>query len=198
MNSEFWDERYSEDNYVYGTEPNEFFAKQIDNLRPGKILMLGEGEGRNAVYAASKGWKVDAVDFSGKAREKALALAEEKGVSINYTLSKLEEFRPQDSYDAVGIIYIHLSKDVNKIVHKTASDALKTGGRILMQVYDKEQLGRSTGGPQNYDALFSVEEIENNFAGMIPEILMKKIIHVNEGKYHSGEAAVIDGVGIKP
>ena len=198
MKSEFWDDRYSGDDYVYGTEPNEFFAKQIDNMKPGKILMLGEGEGRNAVYAASKGWKVDAVDFSGKAREKALALAEEKGVSINYKLSKLEEFTPEDHYDAVGIIFVHLSKEVNKIVHKTATDALKSGGRILMQVYDKEQLGQTTGGPQNYDALFSIKEIEENFAGLIPEILIKRIIHVNEGKYHSGEAAVINFVGIKP
>ena len=54
----FWDERYSIKDYVYGTSPNQFFKEQIEKLEAGKILMLGEGEGRNAVYASRKGWSV--------------------------------------------------------------------------------------------------------------------------------------------
>ena len=72
----FWDERYSIKDYVYGTKPNHFFEEQIQKLKPGKILMLGEGEGRNAVFAAKLGWQVDAVDSSSVSKEKALKLAE--------------------------------------------------------------------------------------------------------------------------
>ena len=83
----FWDERYSSIEFVYGTEPNIFFKDELDKLNTGNILLPGEGEGRNAVYAAVKGWNVDAVDFSIIAKEKALNLAEENSVSINYEIT---------------------------------------------------------------------------------------------------------------
>jgi 2-polyprenyl-3-methyl-5-hydroxy-6-metoxy-1,4-benzoquinol methylase len=80
----FWDERYSTTEFIYGSEPNSFFKSELEKLASGKILLLGEGEGRNAVYTALNGWTVDAVDFSLKAKEKALQLAEENKVHINY------------------------------------------------------------------------------------------------------------------
>ncbi|MGE5499295.1 MAG: hypothetical protein ACM3Q2_14530, partial [Syntrophothermus sp.] len=60
---EQWNERFSKEGYAYGSEPNEFFKQEINKLAPGNILMIAEGEGRNGVYAAGLGWKVDAVDF---------------------------------------------------------------------------------------------------------------------------------------
>lgn len=45
---------------AYGTEPNAFFKAQLDQLTPGRLLLPAEGEGRNAVYAAKKGWEVAA------------------------------------------------------------------------------------------------------------------------------------------
>ena len=62
---EFWDSRYKSEDYAYGKEPNVFFADQIGNIPPGKLLLPCEGEGRNAVFAAALGWEVDAVDFTG-------------------------------------------------------------------------------------------------------------------------------------
>ena len=63
MNS-FWNERYSTNEYAYGTEPNEFFKSVLSKLEVGKLLLPGEGEGRNAVYAAKQGWHVTAFDTS--------------------------------------------------------------------------------------------------------------------------------------
>src|ERR1039457_7358000 len=79
-----WDERFSSEEYVYGTDPNVFLKEQLAKLSPGRLLMLGEGEGRNAVYAAKMNWQVDAVDFSDQARLKALKLAAKDNVKINY------------------------------------------------------------------------------------------------------------------
>jgi hypothetical protein len=56
----FWDERYADEEYVYGTTPNQYFKQELEKLTPGKILLPGEGEGRNAVFAATQGWKVTA------------------------------------------------------------------------------------------------------------------------------------------
>lgn len=67
-----WDKRYAGDEYVYGIHPNIFFKEKIKGIKPGKILLPAEGEGRNAVYAAALGWNVSAFDFSDKARDKAI------------------------------------------------------------------------------------------------------------------------------
>jgi hypothetical protein len=75
-----WNERYGADEYVYGKEPNGFLKEFIDNHPPGKILLPAEGEGRNAVYAASKGWEVTAFDFSEEGKKKALKLALKKPI----------------------------------------------------------------------------------------------------------------------
>ena len=64
---EFWNARYNTESYAYGKNPNQYFKDQIGLLPPGKILLAAEGEGRNAVYAASLGWDVFAYDFSEKA-----------------------------------------------------------------------------------------------------------------------------------
>ena len=196
--NEFWNTRYSQEEYVYGTNPNIFFKEQIDKLEPGRLLMLGEGEGRNAVYAAKRGWHVDAVDFSEEAKKKALLLAEKNSISINYTLSSFEDYIFQKSfYDAVGLIFIHLNRDLSKRVHAKCIDALKSGGKIILEAFEKEQLEYKSGGPQNPDLLYTVEDIQTNFKVLKTEHLIKQIVNINEGSYHSGEAVVIKYTGIK-
>ena len=81
--SNFWDERYSSEEYVYGTEPNQFFKEQIDKITvPGKLLLPGEGEGRNAIYAARSGWQVDVFDQSRTAKETITTVKNQSGVSL--------------------------------------------------------------------------------------------------------------------
>lgn len=50
--SDFWDNRYSVNEYVYGEQPNSYLKKQLVTHPVGSILFVGEGEGRNGVYAA--------------------------------------------------------------------------------------------------------------------------------------------------
>ena len=86
---DFWNDRYGRAEYAYGKEPNVFFKEQLDQLQPGKILLPAEGEGRNAVYAAEKGWQASAYDWSENAYKKAMQLAEEKKVNIDYQICSL-------------------------------------------------------------------------------------------------------------
>ncbi|HSL87766.1 MAG TPA: hypothetical protein VK870_00530, partial [Ignavibacteriaceae bacterium] len=83
FNNNFWDERYSAEEYVYGKDPNEFFEEHLSKLNPGRLLLPGEGEGRNAIFAAKLGWQVDANDQSIVAKSKAEKLAHAYGVNIN-------------------------------------------------------------------------------------------------------------------
>jgi len=196
--NEFWNERFSTDKYIYGKNPNKFFKEQIDQLKPGRLLLLGEGEGRNSVYAAIKGWEVDAVDFSQTAKEKALRLAKKNNVNINYAISNLADFTPRENcYDAIGLIFIHLKPGSRKIVHKRIVNSLKNTGLIILEAFEKEQLGKSSGGPQDEEMLYSKEELEYDFKALKIHLLKKETVLLDEGDKHKGDASVIKFVGEK-
>ncbi|MGD8305245.1 MAG: class I SAM-dependent methyltransferase [Ignavibacteria bacterium] len=196
--NEFWNDRYSSNDFVYGAEPNVFFKDKLDKINPGKLLLLGEGEGRNAVYAARNGWNVGAVDFSDIAKDKALKFADDYSVEINYEVSDLATYNPRiNYYDAVGIIFLHLNPRIRESVHSRIVAALKPGGTLILEVYDKEQLGKSSGGPQNIDMLYSKEELLSDFKKMKIQELEKKLIMLNESKHHKGKAAVVRLIAIK-
>ena len=189
---DFWDKKFSPKNFIYGTKPNIYFRESLIKLNPGRILMLGEGEGRNAVFAAIKNWQVDAIDFSRIAKEKALNLAKGNSVKINYTLSNLEDYNFNPSkYDVVGNIFLHLHPTIRKIVHPGIISTLKKNGYLILEVFEKDQLGRSTGGPQNFDMLYSVEELKKDFESMNIILLEKKEVVLDEGDHHKGEAMVV-------
>jgi hypothetical protein len=121
LTKNFWNERYSEKEYVYGEEPNVFFAEQVKNIKPGKIILPCEGEGRNAVYAASLGWEVNAFDSSEAGKIKALQLAAVKGVSINYTVYDANTITyAENSVDIVAFIYAHFPATIRKQIHQKA------------------------------------------------------------------------------
>ncbi|MCX6150783.1 MAG: class I SAM-dependent methyltransferase [Ignavibacteriales bacterium] len=194
----FWNERYSTEEFVYGKEPNEFFKQEIEKLNPGNLLLIGEGEGRNAVYAAKLGWQVDAVDFSESAKRKALILAKENDVVLNYNVQNLIDFVPVENYyDAVGIIYLHLEEELRKAVHKKIFKALKKDGALILEVFEKEQIKYSSGGPKDVALLYSLEDIVVDFIDLDFKKLSKESLNINEGKHHLGKAAVIRFVGIK-
>jgi SAM-dependent methyltransferase len=197
--SKFWDERYSFEEYVYGTEPNKFFKEQIDNIHfPGKLLLPGDGEGRNAVYAAKLGWEVDAYDHSTAGKLKALKLADKNNVKINYHIENLLEFTPSiNFYDAIAIIYVHLNIDFREAFNKKIIHALKSGGRIIIELFSKNQFGKTSGGPQDLTMLYSMDEIKKDFHNLQTLFLKEEIIHLNESDKHSGEASVIRFVGEK-
>jgi len=133
---EFWDERYSSNEFAYGTEPNIYFKNELDKLSPGNLILPGDGEGRNSVYASKNGWKVDAIDFSTVAKEKALKLAEEKSVKINFEVANLAEYKPKTNYyDAAAIIFLHLNPQIRSAIHSRIVDSLKPGGTLIIEVY---------------------------------------------------------------
>lgn len=88
---EKWNRNFSRPEYAYGKTPNAFLQRELDRLTPQTILFAAEGEGRNAVYAARRGWQVSAFDISAAGREKALRLAAEHGVTLDYALGELPD-----------------------------------------------------------------------------------------------------------
>ncbi len=194
----FWDDRYSQLEYIYGVNPNEFFAEQIQKLTPGKIILPCEGEGRNAVFAATLGWQVKAFDLSEEGRKKAMKLANTKWVKIEYQLinAALAEYTPGTA-DLVAFIFVHLPPIVRTSLHQKAITWLKPGGRILLEAFHPLQLQNISGGPSELSMLYTEEMIRKDFQSLeIEQLLTKKII-LSEGNYHKGIADIIRFVGIK-
>lgn len=194
---DFWNERYSREEFIYGKQPNEFFKEQLDKLKTGSILLPAEGEGRNAVYAASQGWDVTAFDSSEKGKQKALALANERKVSIDYQLVDVLKFQSKIQYDAICLCYAHFPSDIRKQAHQHLMQFLKSDGIVIFEAFAKAQLGKSSGGPKNEAMLFSVEEIKDEFPQLKFNFLREQTIELSEGNHHSGKAEVIRFVGVK-
>lgn len=193
-----WNERFAKEEFAYGKEPNQFFKLEIDKLEPGRILLLGEGEGRNGVYAAKLGWEVDAVDWSEEGKKKAEKLAAENNVSINYHLADLAAYTPKENhYNAVGLVFLHLPPEDRERIHKKVISALKPEGRVFLESYDKDQIKNDSGGPKSLDLLHSLEEIYTDFNELDIISFSKETVHLNESSLHDGEAVVIRYVGVK-
>lgn len=196
--SEFWNERYREKDYVYGEEPNVFFKEQIRLLNPGTLILPCEGEGRNAVYAASLGWKVFAFDSSEAGKTKAMQLAEKKGQSIDYRVEDawVVSF-PDGSADVVAFIFAHFPPELRRKIYLQAIRWLKPSGRIILEAFNPLQLNNATGGPKDISMLCTEEILREDFEGLEIQWLQSVKVRLNEGKYHHGLADVVQFVGIK-
>ncbi|MBN1985649.1 MAG: class I SAM-dependent methyltransferase [Prolixibacteraceae bacterium] len=196
--NQFWNERYATEEYVYGTEPNEYFKEQLEKQTPGKILLPGEGEGRNAVFAAKAGWEVAAFDSSMEGKRKAGKLATAHNVNINYKITDYEnaEFRPEE-FDVIALIYTHMNQKKRAGYHKKMVSFLKPGGVLILEGFSKQQINNTTGGPRNIEMLFSRNELENDFAFFQKLYITETDIYFNEGIFHQGKASVIRIFGMK-
>jgi SAM-dependent methyltransferase len=191
----FWDDMYREKEFRYGKNPNLFFKSQIDKLQPANMLLPAEGEGRNAVYAASQGWKVTAFDISEQGQIKAQGLAKENCVKITYNVANVLEFQSSEKFDVIGLSYAHFPADIRQEAHQYLLTFLKPNGYVILEAFSKAQLGNPSGGPKNENMLFSIEDIRDEFTQLEFELLEEKTIDLSEGDFHKGKANVIRFLG---
>lgn len=201
--TERWNDRYSNEEFAYGEEPNNYFKEQIEKLNPGTILFPAEGEGRNAIYAAKLGWKVSAFDISEEGKNKALKLAEINNVTIDYQVGELETLDYHtEQFDAIALIYAHFPAEIKSEIHRTLETYLRKNGIIIFEAFSKKHLeylaiNDKVGGPKDIESLFSIEEIQADFPNYEIIELTEKEIELNEGLFHNGKGSVIRFVGRK-
>lgn len=200
---EFWDQRYSQKEYAYGETPNEYFREEITALTPGKILMPADGEGRNGVFAATLGWKVDAFDISTEGKRKADLLADKHKVSIHYVIGSCTELTfPENSFDVIALVYMHLPPAIMAECHRQMVEYLKPGGVIIFEGYSKKHVAYqhanpTAGGPRDIDMLFDIAQIQREFPSISFTSLSEEEIDLQEGQFHEGKAMVIRFTGKK-
>jgi len=194
-----WDQRYGEEGFAYGTEPNDFLVEVADQIPPGDVLCLAEGEGRNAVFLAARGHAVTAVDLSAVGLAKAERLAAEKGVRIETVVASLADYQPHEGrYSGIVSIWAHVPPDVRRTLHQHCVRGLRPGGVFVLEAYTPAQVGRGTGGPQVPELTMSEAGLRDELAGLEIVRCQELVRHVAEGKYHQGESAVVQVVARRP
>lgn len=193
----FWNERYTTKEYLYGTEANSFLTENVDFLG-GPVLSLSEGEGRNAVFMASRGLSVLGVDCSEVGLEKAKSLAKSRGVIIETEVADLAEFQPKENYfGSVVSISAHLPSVVRHKLYPLIEKALKPNGILLLEAYSENQLARNTGGPKDIDMLMTVANLLQEFPNLTPILAREIEREVSEGEGHTGMASVVQYIARK-
>ncbi len=195
---QFWDDRYAETDFAYGKNPNAFLVEHINKLPKGKVLFVAEGEGRNAVFAAKKGFQVFAFDYSQSAQKKAVSLALENEVIIDYAVADVLQLSyEKNSFDAVVFIFVHFPSAIRKEAHQKILSLLKPNGTIMFEAFSKEQINYTSGGPKDISMLFSEDEVLDEFTGIDFDFLKTEMVDLNEGAHHKGKGIVVRFIGTK-
>ncbi len=201
---ELWNNRYADEGYAYGTEPNQFFKDILDKYSfKGKILLPAEGEGRNAIYAAKKGLEVFAFDISIEGKNKALKLAKKESVEINYEVGEFFDLPLiHEKVDVVALIFAHFPPNILTKYHNKIAELIKPNGVLILEGFSKNQIelqkeNPKAGGPKNIDMLFSIDSIKKVFLDFEIILLEEKVVELKEGKFHDGQSKVIRFIGRK-
>ena len=202
MQPSFWNERYAGDGYIYGTEPNGFLREHAGEIAPGRVLCLGDGEGRNGVFLARRGHHVTSVDQSVEGQRKARALAEREHVVrglFETVQADLGAYQPEaGAFAGVVSIFLHLPPAIRATVHRRAAAALAPGGVLVLEAYTPAQLELGTGGPKDAAMLYDVDQLRADFDGLDLEVARELERDVSEGTAHSGHARVVQVVARRP
>lgn len=190
-----WDARFAGEDYLFGTEPNQFLASCGALIGDaGRVLCVADGEGRNSVWLAAQGLEVEAFDASPVGVAKARRLAAERGVSVRFHVADVDGWEwPQEAYDVVVAIYIQFSPPAQRRrVFARIARALRPGGLFLLEGYRAEQLAYGTGGPRVRDQLYTESQLRSELSAFTVEEVRSYDAAIDEGPAHSGMSAVID------
>lgn len=198
----FWDEQFSAPGFKYGTAPNAFLAEEAARFAPAsRILVPGDGEGRNSVWLAEQGHSVTALDLSPVGLGKARALASERGVTIATELADLSAWSPEPgAWDAIVLTYVHLPPAWRADAHGRLARGLAPGGLLILEAFHPAHRGRSSFGPKDASLLYTLEMLREDFGVPSSPALIELLgaeceVMLDEGPGHRGASVVTRYVG---
>lgn len=193
MEAHDWDARYAEADLVWSAAPNTFVESELRDLPPGDALDLAAGEGRNALWLASLGWQVTAVDFSQVALDKGRAVESAVVADRPVTWVRADVLEwpdleaPARSWDLVVVAYLQLPAEQRTRVVRRAFRALRPGGELLWVAHDTTNLVEGTGGPQDPAVLMTAEDVLADLAEEDPEVIRAERVPRTVDQGHRGE-----------
>jgi SAM-dependent methyltransferase len=187
MDAHAWDDRYAASDLVWSREPNQFVAGELVDLPPGSAVDLAAGEGRNAIWLASRGWSATAVDFSQVALDKGARLAGD--LDVTWVCADATTWQPPAPVDLVVVAYLQVPEADRRRAVRSAVGMLRHGGTFLLVAHDSTNLAEGTGGPQDPAVLMSAEDVLGDLDGIDVEVLRAERVarEVTTEDPHGGE-----------
>jgi 2-polyprenyl-3-methyl-5-hydroxy-6-metoxy-1,4-benzoquinol methylase len=192
--AETWNKRFRTDEFIFGTEPNEWLREHASVWRPGqRVLCVADGEGRNSVWLAAQGLRVDAFDIADVGVAKARQLAAAKSVNVNYTVTDCDNFNYEAAtYDGVAAIFVQFADPaMRERLFANIKRCLKPGGVLILQGYTPKQLDYKTGGPPQVSHLYTEAMLREVLADFDVLTLREYETELKEGDRHTGMSALI-------
>ena len=189
-----WNRRFAEDGYLFGTAPNEWLRDHAAVWKPGEhVLCVADGEGRNSVWLAGLGLRVDAFDIAEAGVAKAQRLAADHGVAVNFMVADCDAFDwPRQAYDGVAAIFIQFADPaMRERLFARIVQSLRRGGTLVLQGYTPRQLEYRTGGPPVASHLYTEELLRSAFADLDILTLSEYDADIAEGSGHRGMSALM-------
>ncbi len=170
FSQEFWDERYRSRSALWSGKPNPHLVAEAGELTPGAALDVGAGEGADAIWLASRGWRVTAVDLSTVALERAAAHASELGADIAGRIDWVHEdvtsWDPGPGrYDLVSAQYLHLPPGPRQAMLGRLAAAVAPGGTLLIVGHHPSDLQTTMQRPPMPELFYTGDDIA---AGLEP------------------------------
>ncbi len=166
MDAAEWDRKYEGRELVYGEAPNATVVEVATTLKRGRALDLAAGQGRNALWLATRGWTVDAVDFSSVALTKASRVAASAPRSVRERLTwvhaDVTQLATEPNYDLVLMLYLHLPPEERQAAVSTAVSALKPDGILMILGHHAANIESGVGGPQEAEILYTPEDLTSD------------------------------------
>jgi SAM-dependent methyltransferase len=195
MDREAWNQRYQQKDFVWSVEPNRFLVPEAEGLTPGRALDLAAGEGRNAVWLATRGWSVTAVDWSEVGLEKGRLLAEHQAVTVDWVLADLREWEPpHQAFDLVIVLYLQPPAEVRSLVWPKAAGAVGKGGHLVAIGHDVNNLTEGWGGPPNRGFLYGTDEVVEAVEDQLEVVRAERVlrpVETDEGLRHAVDNIVV-------
>ena len=197
---ETWEQRFDNDSYIFGEEPNEYLRSQLKLLKPGNVLSIADGEGRNSVWLAKKEFEIDAFDFSSNAIRKAQRLADANNVIVNFHNIDWQSFNwKKNHYDnIVGIFFQFAGPEDRMKIFNHIDASLKPGGVVVLQGYSTAQMKFNTGGPGKLEHLYDEKILVTAFKHYELLDIRTYESEIHEGTSHKGMSGLIGFVAKKP
>lgn len=192
MTETFWNERYADETFVYGTEPNAFFKHFLDHCNIGSVLLPADGEGRNALYALHQGWDVTSFDYSEVACNKSKSFARKHQFELNCKAVSLESFETQEQFDVIAFVFVPVHEQQLEAMINRYIGFLKPKGKLILEAFTKDQLQNTSGGPKDPNFLLdhkTVQSIHFKHAHLLS--IYTQCVELDEGPFHQGSAHVI-------
>ncbi len=168
MDAEAWNERYRATELVWSAGPNQFVESELADLPPGRAVDLAAGEGRNAIWLASRGWDVTAVDFAQAALDKGRQLAGD--LPVDWVCADATAWSADASYDLCVVAYLQLSAGERRSAVRNGFAALRRGGTFLLVAHDSTNLVEGTGGPSDPAVLMTADDVLADLGGEAFEV----------------------------